>query len=48
MNEETQLTTGNVQVVIQENRVTLLVSTPSGATVTTTINRETGKVETSG
>lgn len=48
MNEETQLTSGNVQVVIQENRVNVLVSTPSGATITTTISKQTGKVETSG
>jgi hypothetical protein len=48
MNEETKVTRGNAEVVIQETRVTVLVSLESGAVVSTTISRETGKVETQG
>jgi hypothetical protein len=39
-----ELSRGNARVVIQENRVTVLI-TVGGATVVTTISRETGKVE---
>jgi hypothetical protein len=48
MNEETKVTRGNAEIVIQEHRITVMVSLESGATATTTISRETGKVETQG